>query len=146
MTEKDWEDLDFILTPAGQLDRLVVCAPRRGFVRTQRKNRSRRTPAKVMAKIEKPEAVKNIREIIRTANGIMVARGDLGVETDLERLPITKKKSYNCACSLPTPVIVTTKMMDSMITNPSPTRAEVTDVANAVLDGADAVMLSGETS
>jgi len=106
----------------------------------------RRHPAKIMAKIEKPEAVKNIRKIIQAANGIMVARGDLGVEMPIAELPITQKEIVQLCMQYARPVIVATQMMDSMINNPSPTRAEVTDVANAVLDGADALMLSGETS
>jgi pyruvate kinase len=112
----------------------------------KRRVEARGHPAKVMAKIEKPEAVKNIRKIVKAANGIMIARGDLGVEMPMERLPITQKEIVQMCMQFSRPVIVATQMMDSMIKNPSPTRAEVTDVANAVLDGADAVMLSGETS
>lgn len=146
MTEKDWEDLEFILTQP--VNWIALSFVRRAEDLTELKKRidEANHPAKVMAKIEKPEAVRNIREIIRTANGIMVARGDLGVEMPIERLPITQKEIVQLCMQFARPVIVATQMMDSMITNPSPTRAEVTDVANAVLDGADAVMLSGETS
>jgi pyruvate kinase len=146
MTEKDRKDLEFILTQpvswialsfvrrASDMDDLKKAVQEAGH------------PAKIMAKIEKPEAVKNLREVIRASNGIMVARGDLGVEMPIERLPMTQKEIIQMCMQYARPVIVATQMMDSMIKNPSPTRAEVTDVANAVLDGADAVMLSGETS
>lgn len=146
MTAKDREDLEFILTqPVHWIALSFVRRPedmddlRAALERTGH-------PAKMMAKIEKPEAVKNIREIIRACNGIMVARGDLGVEMPIEQLPMTQKEIIHLCMQYARPVIVATQMMDSMITNPSPTRAEVTDVANAVLDGTDAVMLSGETS
>jgi pyruvate kinase len=146
LTEKDIEDLNFILTQ--DVNWIAL-----SFVRTPRDIQDLREridavghAAKIIAKIEKPEAIENIDKIIKASNGIMVARGDLGVELPIEKVPGIQKDIIKKCIKRSRPVIVATQMLDSMTENPSPTRAEVTDVANAVLDGTDAVMLSGETA
>lgn len=146
LTEKDHKDLKYMLTQP--INWIAL-----SFVRHQKDVKELKAiidehnhPAKIISKIEKPEAVKNIDKIIKHSNGIMVARGDLGIEVPIERIPVIQKEIIKKCIHRSRPVIVATQMMDSMIINPGPTRAEVTDVANAVLDGADAVMLSGETS
>lgn len=101
---------------------------------------------KIIAKIEKPEAIADIDNIIDATDGVMIARGDLGVETPFNQVPILQKQIVHKCILKSKPVIIATQMMESMITNFRPTRAEATDVANAVIEGADALMLSGETS
>ncbi len=146
LTEKDLVDLEYILTlPVNWIALSFVRSPK-DIKDLRARLDAKGHPAKIIAKIEKPEAVEKIDKIIKASNGIMVARGDLGVEVPMERLPVIQKMIINKCIQRARPVIVATQMMDSMITNPSPTRAEITDVANAVLDGTDAVMLSGETS
>ncbi|MCO6492572.1 MAG: pyruvate kinase [Phaeodactylibacter sp.] len=146
LTEKDLADLDFILTQPVNWIALSFVRSSRDVKDLARRIAAKNHPAKIIAKIEKPEAVMRIDKIIKHSNAIMVARGDLGIEVPMEQLPLIQKDIISKCIQRARPVIVATQMMDSMITNPSPTRAEITDVANAVLDGADAVMLSGETS
>ncbi len=147
LTEKDLRDLDFILTqPAVNWIALSFVRTSKDIKDLRKRIAARHHPAKVIAKIEKPEAIANIDKIIKASNGIMIARGDLGIEMPIEKLPILQKKIISKCIQWARPVIVATHMMDSMIKQPIPTRAEITDVANAVLDGTDAVMLSGETA
>ncbi|MDQ3018019.1 MAG: pyruvate kinase, partial [Bacteroidota bacterium] len=147
MTPKDHEDLQFILTqPSVNWIALSFVRNAEDVKELADLIEAAGHTAKTIAKIEKPEAIRNIRKIIKQANGIMIARGDLGVEVAMEKLPTLQKEIIRLSINRSRPVIVATQLMDSMINNPSPTRAEITDVANAVLDGADAVMLSAETS
>ncbi len=146
LTEKDHKDLDFILTQPVNWIALSFVRSADDLYYLQRRLDEVNHPAKIMAKIEKPEAIENIDSIIKACNAIMIARGDLGIEVPMERLPLIQKEVIAKCIQRARPVVVATQMMDSMITNPTPTRAEITDVANAVFDGADAVMLSGETS
>lgn len=146
LTHKDIEDLNYVLTQPINWIALSFVREADDIRDVHRRIAEKGHFAKVIAKIEKPEAIRNIKEIIKVSDAIMIARGDLGVEFPIEKLPGIQKMIIQRCIQKSKPVIVATQMMESMITNPSPTRAEVTDVANAVLDGTDAVMLSGETS
>ncbi|PKP22839.1 MAG: pyruvate kinase [Bacteroidetes bacterium HGW-Bacteroidetes-22] len=148
MTDKDHKDLAFILQH--QFEWLAL-----SFVRTAddiselrkeiAKITKKQSPA-IIAKIEKPEAVKNFDSILRVCDGIMIARGDLGVEVPFELLPVIQKSIIHKTIPTAKPVIVATQMLEGMMINTTPSRAEINDVANSVMDGADALMLSGETA
>ena len=146
MSEKDSEDLRWALRQG--VDMIALSFVRSGddikLVHQIMDEEGRRIP--VIAKIEKPQAVENLDEIVDAFDALMVARGDLGVELPLEEVPLVQKQIVSAARRWAKPVIVATQMLESMISSPRPTRAEASDVANAILDGADAVMLSGETS
>jgi pyruvate kinase len=146
LTSKDYKDLDFGL--ALGMDWIAVSFVRRAsdLEPVRAVARRRGAEVKIIAKIEKPEAVENIDEILEVADGLMVARGDLGVEMPLYKVPIIQKDLIRKCVSRGKPVITATQMLESMTRSPRPTRAEVSDVANAILDGTSAVMLSGETA
>jgi pyruvate kinase len=146
LTEKDIEDLNFIITQP--IDWVALSFVRKVEDVTQLRELilSKGSQLKIISKIEKPEAVKEIREIILASDAIMVARGDLGVEMPVEKVPSIQRDIVRKCIHRAKPVIVATQMMESMIDNIKPNRSEITDVANAVLEGADAVMLSGETA
>jgi len=146
MSDKDCDDLRWALRNGVDMVALsfVRSASDINIVHQIMDEEGRRVP--VIAKIEKPQAVANLEEIVDVFDAIMVARGDLGVELPLEEVPLVQKQIVTAARRWAKPVIVATQMLESMISAPRPTRAEASDVANAILDGADAVMLSGETS
>ncbi|WP_211766006.1 pyruvate kinase [Kutzneria sp. CA-103260] len=147
LSEKDIEDLEFALSLGVDFIALsFVRSPADIDLVHQVMDRVGKGRLPVVAKIEKPEAVDNLEAIVLAFDGVMVARGDLGVELPLEQVPLVQKRAIQISRENAKPVIVATQMLDSMITNSRPTRAEASDVANAVLDGADALMLSGETS
>ncbi|MFA5574625.1 MAG: pyruvate kinase [Brumimicrobium sp.] len=146
LTEKDKEDLQFAMEQNIDWIGLSFVRSARDIIELNHIISQNNSKAKIIAKIEKPEAVKELDGIIEQAGGIMVARGDLGVEIPMEDVPLVQKMIIHKCYLMAKPVIVATQMMESMIKDYTPTRAEVNDVANAVLDGADAVMLSGETS
>ncbi len=146
LTDKDLEDLAFIIEQ--ELDWVAL-----SFVRSvndieilRDKLNEKQSKGKIIAKIEKPEAIANIRDIINASDAIMIARGDLGVEMPVEKVPMIQKSIIRKCLHRAKPVIVATQMMESMIDRVKPNRSEITDVANAVLEGTDAVMLSGETA
>ena len=146
LSEKDIEDLKWGLKAGADFIALSFVRSAKDIEGAYKVMKELDIYRPVIAKIEKPQAVENLAEIIKAFDGIMVARGDLGVEMPIEDIPLVQKKCITLAREEAKPVIVATQMLDSMITNSRPTRAEATDCANAVLDGADALMLSGETS
>ena len=146
LTPKDKEDLDFAIAHDVDWIGLSFVRSARDIIELKHIISSQHNRAKVIAKIEKPEAVDDLDEIVKQSDALMVARGDLGVEIPMQDVPLVQKLIIQKGYQHAKPVIVATQMMESMIENITPTRAEVNDVANAVLDGADAVMLSGETS
>jgi pyruvate kinase len=149
LTEKDEADLAFGLEHGVDVIALSFVRTANDIARLRRtiaRLTPEQTPPPIIAKLERPEALDNLEEIMRIADGVMVARGDLGVEMSPEAVPIAQKRIIECANRHHKIVITATQMLDSMIHNPRPTRAEASDVANAILDGTDAVMLSGETA
>lgn len=146
LTEKDLADLEFMIQQQVDWVALSFVRKPKDIRELKAKLKEAGSMAKVIAKIEMPEALKNLRDIIVESDGIMIARGDLGVELPVEEVPLIQKDIIKKCLHRAKPVIVATQMMESMIDRAKPNRSEVTDVANAVLEGADAVMLSGETA
>lgn len=146
LTEEDLDNLFFVLEHDIEWIGMSFVRTAEDIIKLKEVIASKGKTASVIAKIEKPEAIDNIDAIIAATDGIMVARGDLGVEMPMEDVPVLQKMIVRKCRNASKPVIIATQMLESMITTPRPTRAEVNDVANSVLDGADAVMLSGETS
>lgn len=146
LTPEDRNNLEFVLQNDVEWIGLSFVRNAEDIIELKDIIKARGKTARVVAKIEKPEAIANIDEIIAVSDAIMVARGDLGVEMPMEEVPLLQKMIVKKCRAASKPVIIATQMLESMITTPRPTRAEVNDVANSVLDGADAVMLSGETS
>jgi pyruvate kinase len=146
LSEKDLADLDFIVSQ--NIDWVALSFVRRpdDVIQLREKLKEKNSQAKIISKIEKPEALEHLREIILASDAVMVARGDLGVELPLEQIPMIQKNIVRKCIHRAKPVIIATQMMETMIDRPRPNRSEITDVANAVLEGADAVMLSGETA
>ena len=146
LTEKDLVDLAFIIEQECDWVALSFVRSVNDIVILRSKLEEKKSKTKIIAKIEKPEALVNIRDIIVESDGIMIARGDLGVELPIEQVPLIQRELIRKCIHRAKPVIVATQMMESMIDRVKPNRSEITDVANAVLEGADAVMLSGETA
>ncbi|MEZ4887243.1 MAG: pyruvate kinase [Chitinophagales bacterium] len=146
ITPKDIRDLEFILTQPVNWIALSFVRTADEITQLQGIIKFGKHPAKIISKIEKPEALQNIDSIIEVSDAVMVARGDLGVEIPLEQVPIAQKSIVKKCNEAAKPVIIATQILESMIFNPTPTRAETADAANAIFDGADAIMLSGETA
>jgi pyruvate kinase len=145
-TPKDIALAEFAVEQGVDFVGVSFATTREDIMKAKRLIRSKDSPAWVIAKIERKQAVSNFDEIVAESDGIMVARGDLGVEMDVEEIPELQKKIIEKSNAAGKPVITATQMLESMVSNPTPTRAEVTDIANAIIDGTDAVMLSEETA
>src|SRR5262249_19031960 len=146
LTDKDREDLAFGLRHGIDYVGVSFVRSAADILEVREAINEHRSDAQVVAKLERPEAIGRLDEILSATAAVMVARGDLGVEMAIEEVPIAQKEILRRARIARTPVIVATQMLESMVTNLRPTRAEVSDVANAVLDGTDAVMLSAESA
>ncbi|MEJ7837266.1 MAG: pyruvate kinase, partial [Thermomicrobiales bacterium] len=146
LTEKDVEDLEFGINLGVDMIALSFVRSSADIVLAKDRIRVLGGTQPLIAKVEKPQAIDNLEDIVRAADGIMVARGDLGVELSVEAVPMIQKRLIRLANEMGKPVITATQMLESMIQNPRPTRAEASDIANAILDGTDAIMLSGETA
>ena len=146
LTDKDIKDVELGIETGVDFIAMSFCREAADVMKLKAILDYRRAPQRVIAKLEDQEGIRNVYEIIEAADGIMVARGDLGMECPLEELPIIQRRVVKACVVRGKPVIVATHMLESMIESPSPTRAEITDVANAVYEQADAIMLSGETS
>jgi pyruvate kinase len=146
LTEKDYKDLCFGLEHGVDVVAVSFVRSAADVAEVKRVIAQHKSVTPVIAKLEKPQAIDNLEEILEVADGVMVARGDLGVEMPPEKVPVIQKHVISRAQFWGKPVITATQMLESMIENPRPTRAEASDVANAIFDGSDAVMLSGETA
>lgn len=146
VTDKDWADLEFGLEHNAEWIALSFVREASEIIEIKEYIKSKGKKSRVIAKIEKPEAIQNIDDIVAATDGLMVARGDLGVELPAEEVPMIQKMLVEKCNRAAKPVIVATQMLESMIDAPRPTRAEINDIANSVIDGADAVMLSAETA
>lgn len=146
ITKDDWKHIEFGLKYKVDFIALSFIKAAKDIVKVRHFLEQKGVTPSIIAKIERRQALDNLDEILHTADGAMVARGDLGIEIPIQKVPITQKKIIQKCNSLGKPVIVATQMLESMINSPVPTRAEATDIANAIFDGADAVMLSGETA
>lgn len=146
MTEQDWNNLNFSIEQNVDFIALSFIGQAEDVLKVRRFLTSKDADKMIIAKIERREALENLDEILEVADGIMVARGDMGIEIPIQKVPVVQKRIIEKCNHIGKPVIVATQMLESMVQSPRPTRAEVTDVANAIFDGADAVMLSEETA
>jgi len=146
VTEEDWEHIDFAVTQDIDFVGLSFVRKAEDVIKVREFLLERGSTAKIIAKIERVEGLNNFDEILEAADGVMVARGDLGVQIPIQRVPIVQKELIRKCNHVGKPVIVATQMLESMVDSPMPTRAEATDVANAIFDGSDAIMLSEETA